>query len=290
VSSVNWLYTKRSILQGTVQQDIESLDRFDVIYVEPAELLRSNVKSWLFLQRMMHHQRLVLWANVQQDSSSHWLAYFAMASTVADIVRRRQASLILHTPTDPIYLDWAKEMGAKCVQSWLAFPFARQFEKVKRAPAIAGKQWRLTANGSVFDELLKEAANSGIMVFGQNDDVDARLSKLAAASSLRHIPIMLKDESTFWRIVTHGGKDCSIYASVPLALDEDAMTLLTNTAVKSWRKFRRTWLQAWSSWAEKMREFWDEQILRERFADEVGLILPDDLTPIHHFYLLDAGR
>jgi hypothetical protein len=282
---VNWLYTKRSILQGTVQQDIESLDRFDVIYVELAELLRSNVKSWLFLQRMTNHHKLVLWANVQQDSNSHWLAYFAMASTVADIVRRRQASLILHTPTDPIYLDWARKLGAKCIQTWLAFPFARQFGKVRRAPAIAGKQWRLTANGSAFDELLKEAANSGIMVFGQNDDADARLGKLAAASSLKHIPIMLKDESTFWRTLTLGRKDYSIYASVPIALDEDAMTLLTNTAVKSWRKFRRTWLQAWSSWAEKMREFWDEQILRERFADEVELILPDDLTPIHHFYL-----
>ena len=287
---MNWLYTKRSILQGTVQQDIESLDRFDVIYVELAELLRSNVKSWLFLQRMTNHHKLVLWANVQQDSSSHWLAYFAMASTVADIVRRKKASLILHTPTDPIYLDWARKLGAKCIQTWIAFPFARQFGKVRRAPAIAGKQWRLTANGSAFDELLKEAANSGIMVFGRNDDADARLSKLAAASSLKHIPIMLRDESTFWRTVTLGRKDCSIYASVPIALDEDAMTLLTNIAVKSWRKFRRTWLQAWSSWAEKMREFWDEQILRERFADEVELILPDDLTPIHHFYLLDAGR
>jgi hypothetical protein len=282
---MNWLYTKRSILQGTVQQDIQSLDRFDVIYVELAELLQSNSRSWLFVRRMTSHHRLVLWANVQQDSRSHWLAYFAMASTVADIVRRKKASLILHAPTDPIYLDWARKLGAKCIQTWLAFPFARQFEKVKRAPAIAGKQWRLNANGSAFDKLLKEAANSGIMVFGQNDDADAMLSKLAAAGSLKHIPIMLKDESSFWRTVTLGGKDYSIYASVPLALDEDAMTLLTNTAVKSWRKFRRTWLQAWSSWAEKMREFWDERILRERFADEVELILPDDLTPIHHFYL-----
>jgi hypothetical protein len=287
---MNWLYTKRSILQGTVQQDIQSLDRFDVIYVELAELLRSNSRSWLFLQRMTHHHRLVLWANVQQDSRSHWLAYFAMASTVAGIVRRKKASLILHAPTDPIYLDWASELGAKCIQTWLAFPFARQFEKVKRAPAIAGRQWSLTANGSAFDGLLKETANSGIMVFGQNDDADAKLSKLAAASSLRHIPIMLKDESTFWRTVTLGGKDCSIYASVPLALDEDAMTLLTNAAMRSWQRFRRTWLQPWTSWTEKMREFWDERILRERFADEVELILPDDLTPIHHFYLLDAGR
>ena len=282
---MNWLYTKRSILQGTIQQDIQSLDRFDVIYVELGELLQSNSRSWLFVQRMTNHHRLVLWANVQQDSRPQWLAHFAMASTVADIARRKKASLILHAPTDPIYLDWASKLGAKCIQTWLAFPFARQFEKVKHAPAVAGKQWRLTANGSAFDELLKETANSGIMVFGQNDDADARLSKLAAASSFRHIPIMLKDESTFWRTVTLGRKDCSIYASVPLALDQDAMTLLINTAVKSWRKFRRTWLQAWSSWAEKMREFWDERILRERFADEVGLILPDDLTPIHHFYL-----
>jgi len=282
---MNWLYTKRSSLQGTIQQDIRSLDRFDVIYVELSELLQSNSRSWLFVQKMTSHHRLVLWANVQQDSRSHWLAYFAMASTVADIVRRRQASLILHAPTDTIYLDWASKLGAKCIQTWLAFPFARQFEKVRRAPAIAGKQWRLTANGSAFEELLKETANSGIMVFCQNDDADTRLSKLAAASSLKHIPIMLKDESTFWRTVTLGGKDCSIYASVPLALDEDAMTLLTNTAIKSWRRFRRTWLQAWTSWAEKMREFWDERILRERFADEVELILPDDLTPIHHFYL-----
>jgi hypothetical protein len=212
---MNWLYTKRSILQGTVQQDIQSLDRFDVIYVELAELLHSNAKSWLFVQRMTSQHKLVLWANVQQDSRSHWLAHFAMASTVADTVRRKKASLILHTPTDPIYLDWASKLGAKCIQTWLAFPFARQFEKVKRAPAVAGKQWRLTANGSAFDELLKEVANSGIMVFGQNDDADARLSKLAAASSLKHIPIMLKDESTFWRTVTLGGKDCSIYASVP---------------------------------------------------------------------------
>jgi hypothetical protein len=68
------------------------------------------------------------------------------------------------------------------------------------------------------------------------------------------------------------------------------MTLLTNTAVKGWRKFRQTWLQAWTSWTEKMREFWDERILRERFKDEVELTLPQDLTPIHHFYLLDAGR
>jgi hypothetical protein len=212
-----------------------------------------------------------------------------MASTVADIVRRKKASLILHTPTDPIYLDWASELGAKCIQTWLAFPFAGRFEKVRRAPAIAGKQWRLTANGSAFDELLKETANSGIMVFGQNDDADARLSKLAAAGSLKHIPIMLKDESSFWRTVTLGGKDCSIYASVPIALDEDAMTLLTNAAMRNWRKFRRTWLQAWTSWAEKMREFWDERILQERFKDEVGLVLPQNLTPIHHFYLLNAG-
>jgi hypothetical protein len=287
---MNWLYTKRSILQGTVQQDIQSLDRFDVIYAELAELLHSNAKSWLFVQRMTSQHELVLWVNVQLDSRSHWLAHFAMASTVADIVRHKKASLILHTPTDPIYLDWASELGAKCIQTWLAFPFARQFAKVKRAPAAAGKQWRLTANGSAFEELLKETANSGIMVFGQNDDADARLSKLAAAISFRHIPIMLKDESTFWRTVTLGRKDCSIYASVPLALDEDAMTLLTNAAMRSWQKFRRTWLQAWTSWTEKMREFWDERILRERFADEVGLILPDDLTPIHHFYLLDAGR
>jgi hypothetical protein len=49
---MNWLYTKRSILQGTVQQDIQSLDRFNVIYVELAELLHSNSKSWLFVQRM----------------------------------------------------------------------------------------------------------------------------------------------------------------------------------------------------------------------------------------------
>jgi len=283
---VNWLYTKRSILQGTAQQDIQSLDRFDVIYVELGELLESNSRSWLFVQRMTSHHRLVLWANVHQDSRPHWLAHFAMASTVADIVRRKKASLILHTPTDPIYLDWAGKLGAKCIQTWLAFPFTRQSGTVKRAPVIAGKQWRLTANGSAFDGLLKEVANSGIMVFGQNDDADARLSKLAAASSLKHIPIMLKDESTFWRTVTLGGKDCSIYASVPLALDEDAMTLLTNAAMRSWRKFRRTWFQAWSSWAEKMREFWDEQILRERFKDEVGLILPQDPTPIHHFCLL----
>jgi hypothetical protein len=287
---MNWLYTKRSILQGTVQQDIQSLDRFDVIYFELAELLHSNSKSWLFVQRMTSQHRLVLWANVQRDSRSNWLAHFAMASTVADIVRRRKASLILHTPTDPIYLDWSRKLVAKCIQTWLAFPFAGRFEKVRRAPAIAGKQWRLTANGSAFEELLKETANSGIMVFGQNDDADARLSKLAAAISFRHVPIMLKDESTFWRTVTLGRKDCSIYASVPLALDEDAMTLLTNAAMRSWRKFRRTCLQAWTSWTEKMREFWDERILRERFADEVGLILPDDLTPIHHFYLLDAGR
>ena len=269
---------------------MQALDRFDVIYAELAELLHSNAKSWLFVQRMTNQHKLVLWVNVQRDSRSHWLAYFAMASTVADIVRRKKASLILHTPTDPIYLDWASKLGAKCIQTWLAFPFARQFQKVRRAPAIAEKQWRLTANGSAFDELLKEVANSGIMVFGQNDDADVRLSKLAAAISFRHIPIMLKDESTFWRTVTLGGKDCSIYASVPLALDEDAMILLTNAAMRSWRKFRRTWLQAWTSWAEKMREFWDEHILRERFADEVGLILPDDPTPIHHFCLLDAGR
>jgi hypothetical protein len=287
---MNWLYTKRSILQGTIQQDIQSLDRFDVIYAELAELLHSNAKSWLFVQRMTSQHKLVLWVNVQLDSRSHWLAHFAMASTVADIVRRKKASLILHTPTDPIYLDWASELGAKCIQTWLAFPFARQFAKVKRAPAAAGKQWRLTANGSAFEELLKETANSGIMVFGQNDDADARLSKLAAAISFRHISIMLKDESTFWRTVTLGGKDCSIYASVPIASDEDAMTLLANTAVKSWRKFRRTWLQAWTSWAEKMREFWDERILRERFKDKVELTLPQDLTPIHHFYLLNAGR
>ena len=286
---MNWLYTKRSILQGTIQQDIQSLDTFDVIYAELAELLHSNAKSWLFLQRITSQHKLVLWVNVQRDSHSHWLAHFAMASTVADIVRRKKASLILHTPTDPIYLDWARKLGAKCVQTWLAFPFARQFEKVKRAPTVAGKQWRLTANGSAFDELLKEVANSSIMVFGQNDDADARLSKLAAAGSLKHIPIMLKDESSFWRTVTLGGKDCSIYASVPLALDEDAMTLLTNTAIKSWRRFRRTWLQAWTSWAEKIREFWDERILRERFKDEVGLALPQDLTPIHHFCLLNAG-
>jgi hypothetical protein len=38
-----------------------------------------------------------------------------------------------------------------------------------------------------------------------------------------------------------------------------------------------------------MREFWDERILRERFKDEVGLALPQDLTPIHHFCLLNAG-
>jgi hypothetical protein len=276
-------------LQGTVQQDIQSLDRFDVIYVELAELLHSNAKSWLFVQRMTSQHKLVLWVNVQQDSRSHWLAYLAMASTVADTVRRKKASLILHTPTDPIYLDWASKLGAKCIQTWLAFPFARQFEKVKRAPAVAGKQWRLTANGSAFDGLLKETANSGIMVFGQNDDADAMLSKLAAAGSLKHIPIMLKDEGTFWRTVTLGGKDCSIYASVPLVLDEDAMTLLTNAAMRSWRKFRRAWLQAWASWTEKMREFWDERILRERFKDEVGLILPQNLTPIHHFCLLDAG-
>jgi hypothetical protein len=287
---MNWLYTKRSILQGTIQQDIQSLDRFDVIYAELAELLHSNAKSWLFVQRMTSQHKLVLWVNVQLDSRSHWLAHFAMASTVADIVRRKKASLILHTPTDPIYLDWASELGAKCIQTWIAFPFARQSGTVKRAPVIAGKQWKLTTNGSAFNELLKEVANSGIIVFGQNDDADARLSKLAAASSLKHIPIMLKDDSTFWRTVTLGGKDCSVYASVPIALDQDATTLLTNTAVKSWRKFRRTWLQAWTSWAEKMREFWDERILRERFADEVGLILPDDLTPIHHFYLLNAGR
>jgi hypothetical protein len=286
---MNWLYTKRSILQGTVQQDIQSLDRFDVIYVELAELLHSNAKSWLFVQRMTSQHKLVLWVNVQQDLRSHWLAYFAMASTVSDIVRRKKASLILHAPTDQTYLDWASKLGAKCIQTWLAFPFARQFEKVKRAPAIAGKQWRLTANGSAFDELLKEVANSGIMVFGQNDDADARLSKLAAAGSLKHIPIMLKDESSFWRTVTLGGKDCSIYASVPIALDEDAMTLLTNAAMRNWRKFRRTWLPAWTSWTEKMREFWDEQILRERFKDEVGLILPQNLTPIHHFCLLNAG-
>jgi hypothetical protein len=287
---MNWLYTKRSILQGTIQQDIQSLDKFDVIYAELAELLHSNAKSWLFVQRMTNQHKLVLWVNVQRVSRSHWLAHFAMASTVADIVRRKKASLILHTPTDPIYLDWASELGAKCIQTWLAFPFAGRFEKVRRAPAIAGKQWRLTANGSAFDELLKETANSGIMVFGQNDDADARLSKLAAAISFKHIPIMLKDESTFWQTVTLGGKDCSIYASVPLALDEDAMTLLTNAAMRSWRKFRRTWLQAWTSWAEKMREFWDERILRERFKDEVELTLPQDLTPIHHFYLLNAGR
>jgi hypothetical protein len=286
---MNWLYTKRSILQGTVQQDIQSLDRFDVIYVELAELLHSNAKSWLFVQRMTSQHKLVLWVNVQQDLRSHWLAYFAMASTVSDIVRRKKASLILHAPTDPIYLDWASKLGAKCIQTWLAFPFARQFEKVRRAPAVAEKQWRLTANGSAFDELLKEVANSGIMVFGQNDDADARLSKLAAASSLKHIPIMLKDESSFWRTVTLGGNDCSIYASVPIALDEDAMTLLTNAAMRNWRKFRRTWLQAWTSWTEKMREFWDEQILRERFKDEVGLILPQNLIPIHHFCLLNAG-
>jgi hypothetical protein len=235
---MNWLYTKRSILQGTIQQDIQSLDTFDVIYVELAELLQSNSRSWLFVQKMTSHHRLVLWANVQLDSRSHWLAHFAMASTVADIVRRKKASLILHAPTDPIYLDWASELGAKCIQTWLAFPFAKPFQKVRRAPATAGKQWKLTANGSAFDELLKEVANSGIMVFGQNDDADARLSKLAAASSLKHIPIMLKDESTFWRTVTLGRKDCSIYASVPLALDPDAITLLTNTAVKNWRKFR----------------------------------------------------
>jgi hypothetical protein len=287
---MNWLYTKRSILQGTVQQDIESLDRSDVIYAELSELLRSNAKSWLLLQRMTSQHKLVLWINVQRDSHSHWLAHFAMASTVADIVRRKKASLVLHTPTDPIYLDWASKLGAKCIQTWLAFPFVRQSGTVERTPVIAGKGWKLTASGSAFDELLKEVANSGIMVFGQNDEADARLSKLAAASSFKHIPIMLKDESTFWRTVTLGGKDCSIYASIPIALDQDATTLLTNTAVKSWRKFRRTWLQAWTSWAEKMREFWDERILRERFADEVELILPDDLTPIHHFYLLNAGR
>jgi hypothetical protein len=69
---------------------------------------------------------------------------------------------------------------------------------LKRSNALLqlpGKQWRLTANGSAFDGLLKEVANSGIMVFSQNDDADARLSKLAAASSLKHIPIMLKDEA-----------------------------------------------------------------------------------------------
>jgi hypothetical protein len=286
---MNWLYTKRSILQGTVQQDIQSLDRFDVIYVELGELLQSNSRSWLFVQKMTSHHRLVLWANVQQDSRPHWLAHFAMVSTVADIVRRKKASLVLHTPTDPIYLDWASKLGAKCIQTWLAFPFARQSGTVKRALVIAGKQWRLTANGSAFDELLKEVANSGIMVFGQNDDADARLSKLAAAISFKHIPIMLKDESTFWLTVTLGGKDCSVYASVPIALDEDAMTLLANAAIRNWRKFRQTWLQAWTSWAEKMREFWDERILRERFKDEVGLILPQNLTPIHHFYLLSAG-
>jgi len=286
---MNWLYTKRSILQGTVQQDIQSLDKFDVIYVELGELLQSNSRSRLFVQKMTSHHKLVLWANVQQDSRPHWLAHFAMASTVADIVRRKKAGLILHTPTDPIYLDWASELGAKCIQTWLAFPFARQSGTVRRAPAIAGKQWRLTANGSAFDELLKETANSGIMVFGQNDDADARLSKLAAAISFKHIPIMLKDESTFWRTVTLGRKDCSVYASVPIALDEDAMTLLANAAMRNWKKFRRTWLQAWASWTEKMREFWDEQILRERFKDEVGLVLPQNLTPIHHLYLLNAG-
>jgi hypothetical protein len=63
---MNWLYTKRSILQGTVQQDIQSLDRFDVIYVELAELLHSNAKSWLFVQRMTSQHKLVLWVNVQQ--------------------------------------------------------------------------------------------------------------------------------------------------------------------------------------------------------------------------------
>jgi hypothetical protein len=287
---MNWLYTKRSILQGTVQQDIQSLDRFDVIYVELAELLQSNSKSWLFVQRMTSQHKLVLWANVQRDSRSHWLAHFAMASTVADIVGRKRASLILHTPTDPIYLDWASELGAKCIQTWLAFPFAKQFARAKCVPSVAGRQWSLTANGSAFDGLLKETANSGIMIFGQNDGADVRLSKLAAASSFRHIPIMLKDESTFWRTVTLGGKDCSIYASVPLALDKDAMTLLANAATRNWRKFRRTWIQAWTSWTDKMRAFWDERILRERFADEVGLNLFDDLTPIHHFYLLDAGR
>jgi hypothetical protein len=86
-----------------------------------------------------------------------------------------------------------------------------------------------------------------------------------------------------------GGKDCSIYASIPLALDEDAMTLLINAAKSNWRKFRRAWLQAWLSWTEKMREFWNERILRERFRDEVRLILPRDLTPIHFTCLTKAG-
>jgi hypothetical protein len=129
---------------------------------------------------MTSQHKLVLWVNVQQGFA------FALACAIsrwlrlsADIVRRKRSSLILHAPTDPIYLDWASKLGAKCIQTWLAFPFARQFEKVKLAPAVAGRQWRLTANGSAFDELLKEAANSGIMVFGQNDDADAMLSKLA---------------------------------------------------------------------------------------------------------------
>jgi len=287
-NNVDWLYTKRSILQGTVAQDIRSLDDFDVIYTELSELLKSNATSWLFIQQMTHRHTLVLWANVQQNSRQHWLANYAMTATVADIVKRKRATLILHTPTDPAYLDWAKALGVKCIQTWLAFPFlgCKSTATKRHIPAIAGRQWKLSADRSEFDKLFKEAANSGIMVFEQADDCDVRLSKVSAACVLKLIPIMLKDDSTFWRAVTFGGKDCSIYAVAPIALDNEALILLVNVAGSNWTKFRHTWLQAWRSWAEKTREFWDEEILRERFKDEVGLLLPDSLVPIHHFPLI----
>ena len=285
--ALNWLYTKRSILCGTMMQDIQAIDKFNVIYIELAELLRSNAKAWLFIQRMTGMHTLVLWASVKNDRKSDWLANFAMAKTVARAVKHRKADLILHTPTDPIYSDWAKELGVPCIQTWLAFPFARSVAPVKRSlPIIADCRWDLNANGSFFRRMLTEVANASIVPLRPSESSDIRLSKLAAASILQQIPIMLKDDSTFWRTITLGKTDCSIYASAPIAFDEDGMMLLERVSRSDWKEFKRAWIKAWSLWAERMREFWDEEILRERFKDEVGLTLPPDLTPIHHFYLL----
>ena len=287
---MNWLFTKRSVLMGNVQKDLDSLEKFDVIYTELSELLSGNGLSWLFVQNLKPHHTLVLWINVQRDIRSHWLANFGMANIVNEKVRLRRANLILHTPTDPIYLDWAQEFKVKCVQTWLAFPFARRLEWRSRThPEATGTHWSFNLRRREFELLMRELDSTGIIIFGLNDNSDCMLSKLAAAAILRHIPAMIKDDSsTFWRTVTLGGKDCSIYASAPIAFDESSLSLLLCVGRSNWTRFRKTWIKPWISWVTKMQEFWHEQEVSEKFKEVFGRDLFLDWAALHHFYLFDA--
>jgi len=289
---MNWLFTKRSTLKGTVESDIASIDQFEVIYSELPEF-RRNGHAWLFLRHLKPQHTLVLWTSVRHNRRSHWLRNFEKVKAIAETVRKSKADLILHSPTDPIYLDWAKELKVKCIQTWLAFPFARRFEWRSRAyPIPTGMRWSFTVKGRKFESFLKELDSAGIMVFGLNDDIDSMLSKLAAASILRQIPIMVRDDDNpFWRAVTFGGKDCSIYASAPIAFDEDSMSLLLEAGKRSWRRFWKTWINTWLTWTAKMQEFWHEQYVREKFKEVFGRELFFlDWAAMHHFYLFDTDQ